>query len=254
MSWFTPKCPVDAETKQWLEESFNWLIEEMGLDTLLSVEVVLPTEEYFPDPYSGSRQDIRVMLERICDYMDVDPRDIEMRLFTRDDPASIHPFTESDGAPHELGTYNKQGGKYHIRLESSQAVNPEGLVGTIAHELGHVILLGEDRLDPDYEYHEPLTDLLTVFYGLGIFSANSAFSFTQWTNAQYQGWQASRSGYMTEEMYGYALALFAHARCEADPSWARHLSTNVRHFFRKGAKYIAKTGDSKVRILRLEGA
>lgn len=252
MSWFTPKCPVDAETKQWLEESFNWLIEEMGPETLLSVEVVLPTEEYFPDPYSGSPHDIRVMLERVCGYMDVDPNDVEMRLYTNDDTANIHPLAASE-REHTLGTYQMRGGKYHIRLESSQAVNPEGLIATIAHELGHVILLGEDRLDPDYEYHEPLTDLLTVFYGLGVFSANSSFLFEQYTNTQYQGWQASRSGYLTEEMYGYALALFAYARGESRPEWSRHLSTNVKHYFKQGLKYAIKDGETRVRQLRSEG-
>lgn len=226
----------------------------MGSETLLSVEVVLPTEEYFPDPYSGSPHDIHVMLERVCGYMDVDPREVEMRLYTNDDTANIHPLAASEkGGPHELGTYQMRGGKYHITLESSQAVNPEGLVATIAHELGHVVLLGEDRLDPDYEYHEPLTDLLTVFYGLGIFSANSSFSFEQYTNAQYQGWQASRSGYLTEEMYGYALALFAYARVESRSDWMKHLSVNVRHYFKQGSKYLSKGGETRVKQIAVAG-
>jgi hypothetical protein len=239
--------------KQWLEESFNWLIDEMGAETLLSVEVILPTEEYFPDPYSGSPHDIRMMLERVCGYMDVDPGDVEMRLYTHDDGSNIHPLAASEREPHAIGTYQMRGGKYHIRLESSQAVNPEKLVGTIAHELGHVILLGEDRLDPDYEDHELLTDLLTVFYGLGIFSANSSFSFEQYTNAQFQGWQASRAGYLTEEMYGYGLALFAYARSESKPEWSRHLSTNVKHYFKQGLKYLVKGGETGVRQLRADG-
>lgn len=255
LGWFTAaKCPVDAETKEWLEGSFNWLIDDLGEETLRSVEVALPTAEYFPDPYSGSQHDIQSMVERVCEYMSVDPAEVELKFFTHDQGAGLHPLAAVEGRAHDLGTYQRRGGKYHISLETSQAVNPEAMIATIAHELGHVILEGEGRLDDGHPDHEPLTDLLTVFYGMGIFNANSAFLFEQWTNAQAQGWHAAAGGYLTEEMYGYALALFAYARGESKPDWAGHLKTNPRYFFRQGLKYLEKTGDTKVRKLAPEGS
>src|SRR5688572_23737825 len=69
----------------------------------------------------------------------------------------------------------------------------------------------------------PLTDLLTVFFGLGVFTANAAFSFQQWTNTATQGWQTERRGYLGEEEIGYALALFALLRGEHNPAWANIL-------------------------------
>jgi hypothetical protein len=244
MSWFTPKCPVDPETKEWLENGFNWLIEELGAETLRSVEVVLPIEDYFPDPFAGSHGDIRRMVERICDYMDVDPKLLDLRFYVNEDGRGIHPLAGSERGTHALGTYQMRGGKYHVRLETSQASNPAVMVATIAHELGHVILLGEDRLDPDYADHEPMTDLLTVFYGMGIFNANSTFSFQQWTNTQSQGWSAERRGYLSEEMFGYALALFAYSRNESKPEWASYLNVNVKSYFKTSLKYLQKTGDT----------
>lgn len=247
MNWFAPKCPVDAETKEWIENAFNWLIEEMGPDELQSTDVILPTEEYFPDPYSGSRADIRTMLNRVCGYMDVDPGLVEVRFYANEDGTQLHPLAgteRSDG--HALGTYHKCDGKYVVSLDTLQAANPEVMVATIAHELGHVILLGEERLDPEYPDHEPMTDLLTVFYGMGIFNANSVFSFEQWTNNQAQGWQANRRGYLTEEMFGYALALFAYARGESKPEWSGYLNTNIRSYFKSSLKYLLKTGDTAV--------
>jgi len=32
MRWFDLKYPVDAETKEWIENAFEWLIEELGID------------------------------------------------------------------------------------------------------------------------------------------------------------------------------------------------------------------------------
>lgn len=248
MGWFSPKCPVDAETKEWIESAFDWLIDELGIDTLRSVEVILPTDDFFPDVYDGSRAAIDAMVNRICVYMDVDHKLVDLRYFENDDGGRVHPLANagSEGR-HAIGTYQLgRNGRYKISLDTSQVRDPQTLVATIAHELGHVILLGENRLDPDYTDHEPMTDLLTVFYGLGIFSANSSFVFEQWTNAQFQGWRASGSGYLSEEMYGYALAMFAFIRKEQNPDWAEYLNTNVRSYFRSASKYIASAEDIRL--------
>jgi hypothetical protein len=240
MGWFSPKCPVDAETKEWLDTAFGWLVEELGIEVLRESKVVLPTEEYFPDVFDGSRASIRKMVDRVCSYMDVDPGLVALQYHENDDVTRFHPLA-ADGTTrsHALGTYRmRRDGRYAISLDESQISNPQTLVATIAHELGHVILLGEGRLDSDYPDHEPMTDLVTVFYGLGIFNANSSFVFEQWTNSQYQGWRAGGSGYLSEEMYGYALALFAFLRGEQKPDWAGYLNTNVRSYFKSAVKYV----------------
>ncbi len=148
-----------------------------------------------------------------------------------------------------LGTYQKRRGKYIVSLETTQAANPTNLIATIAHELGHAKLLGENRLDADYEDHESLTDLTTVFFGMGIFTANSAFVFQQWTDTYSQGWQAATHGYLSEEMFGYALALFAFLRGEEKPEWTKYLETNVRSYCKSSLKYLAKTENTKLKKL-----
>lgn len=92
-----------------------------------------------------------------------------------------------------------------------------------------------------------MSDLVTVFYGLGVFNANSSFVFEQWTNSQFQGWRASGAGYLTEEMFAYALALFAYLRKESKPEWKSFLSTNVKSYFKSSVKYISKTEDTALK-------
>lgn len=251
MSWFTPKCPVNAEDKSWLEDNFLWLIEEFGAARLLDSAVILPTEDFFPDTFSTNREDLQKIVERVCGYMQVDFEEIKLKFYT-DENSQMQkhmPVFESSGSG-ALGTYQKGHGKYIVSLETSQARSPINLIATIAHELGHVRLLGENRIDPECEEdHEHLTDLTTVFFGMGIFTANSCFVFEQWTNTFSQGWQTSKQGYLSEEMFGYALALFAFARGESNPEWARYLGTNVGAYFRKSLKYIEKTKDTKLERL-----
>lgn len=48
---------------------------------------------------------------------------------------------------------------------------PEHMIATLAHEIAHIKLLGENRME---ENDEIMTDLKTLFFGLGVFNANAA--------------------------------------------------------------------------------
>jgi hypothetical protein len=135
-------------------------------------------------------------------------------------------------------------GRFTLGLDMRGFADPRTLVATICHELGHVHLLGQGRLTQETEDHEQTTDLLTVFFGAGIFSANSAFQFSQWQDpmARRQGWSTRRLGYLSEQAYGYALACYARLRGETRPEWARFLDPNIRHFFDEATFYLLQDG------------
>jgi len=107
--------------------------------------------------------------------------------------------------------------------------------------VGHALLLSAGRGSSDRDDHEPLTDLLTVFFGLGVFTANAAFEYRREPRGDYSHRRASRLGYLTEPMYGYGLARYAWLRGEVDPGWASYLDTNPRTFFKRGARYLASS-------------
>jgi hypothetical protein len=140
------------------------------------------------------------------------------------------------------GHYQERDGRCVITISDDQAKRPMALVATVAHELGHVLLLGDRRIAADRADHEPLTDLLTVFFGLGIFAANAAFD--QWAEVRgaYGYTSTARLGYLTEPMYGYALARYAWLRGETDPDWARYLDTNPRSLLKRGLRYLKQAG------------
>lgn len=123
-----------------------------------------------------------------------------------------------------------------IGIRDDRAAAPMALVATISHELGHVLLIGDGRVSAHREDHEPLTDLLTVFFGLGIFGANAAFEYSR--DAGYA--RTARLGYLTEPMFGYALARYAWLRGERNPGWAGHLDTNPRTFLKRGLRFLER--------------
>src|SRR5438270_12816282 len=74
-----PECPVDANQQQWIDQRFGWLAEQFGPDRPRSGSVILPTPEFFPDPFNGKEEDAQRMLNRIAGYMGVDAA--RLRLF-----------------------------------------------------------------------------------------------------------------------------------------------------------------------------
>jgi len=240
--WRRAGCPVQPVEQDWIEQSMSWLLSEFG-EQRLRGGVVLPTDEYFPGTYRGTEQDVRVVLDRLCEHMDIEPA--RVRLEHGDGGANpelaahmpVH--SESTGAG---GLPEAHRGSSVLTVSNDLLDHPMALVATLAHELGHVLLLGEHRIPADRPDHEPLTDLLTVFFGLGIFGANAAFDYSQDMHGRYGYTRSSRLGYLTEPMYGYALALYAWQRGETNPSWARYLEANPRAFLRRGLRYLAERG------------
>ncbi len=242
--WFKSpaRCPVEPAAKDWIERRLAWLTEQFGWDRLQAAEVILPRPEYFPDPYDGTEEDVRVLLDRVCSYVAIEPQTVELELYEDRNP--VH---DERGRVSTAGLYDERDGKYHIWVEMNQLDDVLALVATMAHELGHVLLLGQGRISPEAEDHEPLTDLLTVFLGLGVFSANAVIRERYWDAGNVSGWSMGRQGYLTMPMYGYALALFAWVRDEAAPAWASELRGDVHAAFTEGLRYLHETGESAFR-------
>lgn len=243
-----------AEDKEWIEASLGWLLKEFGEDGFLKRKLILPEPLFFPDKFYGTEECVIKMVERVCSYMNVDAASVDVRfLMDRDDTAAKHRTGREDDYSGAAGLYfpvDTPQSRQRIAINVSQFKNPTALVGTIAHELGHVILLGGGKIVRDDEgTHEYLTDLLTVFFGLGIFTANSAFQFNQWQDHSHQGWSAARMGYMSEEMFAYSLAAYAWMRGDLKPRWAHYLAINVGHYFRQDLKYLANGGHTSLRQL-----
>jgi hypothetical protein len=94
------------------------------------------------------------------------------------------------------------------------------------------------RIAGDAEDHEPLTDLLTVFLGLGVITANGNVREINWTLGNYSGWRISKRGYLDMRIYGYALARFAQDRREDIRRLSRELRLDVRTSFKQAIRFL----------------
>jgi hypothetical protein len=243
------KLPVSEERRLWVNDGFARFSKWIGRSRMTEAKVYLPVADDFPDEYVGDESSARRMMERIAAAMGLDTGEIDLEVYPDEIEGlrgdlplpGIH-GTENEGSPqHAAGLYfgaTEHEPRTIIALNGSQLKNPMALVATLSHELSHQILLGRKLVARDAEDMEPLTDLLTVFLGFGVFNANSAVQFEQHQKDRTQGWSVSGLGYLSEQTYGYALARFAWERQEEKPVWAKYLAVNIRHYFDSSAKWL----------------
>jgi hypothetical protein len=227
--WFKPKSPIGVWMKAWVETRMVWLAAQFGIERLRRAKVILPTEEFFPGDYRGTPADAQDLLGRVCGYMGVNRR--SLRLEIRAD----------EKMPGAAGQYEPG----TIRIAESQLREPIALVATLAHELAHDVLLGGGHLtrtEPDGEW---VTDLLPVYLGLGLFAANATVQETHERVGNLSWWSVGKQGYLTSQVYGYALALFAFMRGETRvPSWGECLRPDALESLRDSLHFLDKTDDT----------
>ena len=224
---FSPQPPLVVREKAWTEVRMRWLARQFGVDRLLKAQVALPDDDWFPENYDGTVDDARRLLDRICGFMQIAPTSIQLEVC-------------ADAAmPGAAGQY--QPGL--IRLAESQLADPPGVVAVLAHELAHDLLISRGLLQDDLDA-EWVTDLLPVYLGLGLFTANATLREETEHQGHHSRWTIRRRGYLNSGMIGYALALFTWVRGERRPDWAKFLRLDAAHTLAMGLRYLDATEDS----------
>jgi hypothetical protein len=240
-------CPVDRESRKWLERAVYWMGSQFGTEVCYR-DPVLPVAGFLSAAsYCASPEGIEALVTRLCELMLIERDRVRLELFDG---------SEDKRDRRAVGHFRVSGGKAVIALDESEASDPGVLTAIAVHELCHERLLGERRIERGRADGERLTDLLTVYFGSGIFSANAAMRFTRanrgWTiipsgvfedrelNAASRLEGYRRLGYLKSAEFGYALACYSWLRREQTPTWAKYLNPGPRAFMTQGLAYLAR--------------
>ncbi|GAA0622506.1 hypothetical protein GCM10009534_67420 [Kribbella sandramycini] len=220
-----PTQRLPGGRRRWIRASMDWLISEFGQEALRR-PIVVPAQ-FVPAGYDGSLPAAEELCARVAERMGLAAGQcvLGFGLAGAQRAASRGTVLESHGR----WVRGSAGNEIHLAPEL--ATDPVALVAIYAHEVGHELLLGGGRITfahrPD---HEPLTDLLTVFHGLGIFTANAAYERRPHPSGR--GKQPLARGYLRETALAEALAYYAFRRGERRPDWDKHLDPPVRRVMR----------------------
>jgi hypothetical protein len=225
LSWRRPKCSVGYREKAWVETRMRWLGGQLGMERLSRCEVILPTDEYFPDAYDATPDAAGRLLDRVCDYMQVNRAEIDLKIHTAEDmPAA--------------GWYEP--GVIHVA--EPELDDPMALAATLAPVLAYHALVGRGLLkgEPDYRYTAELT---VVYFGLGILGTNATIVYSH----RHGGTSVHRRGYLPVRAMAYAMALHAWLCDETQPTWVSHLRPDAASAFTEALRYLERTKDSLLR-------
>jgi hypothetical protein len=228
--FFRAKCPIGVQEKTWVEYRLQWLADRLSVDRMKSAPVVLPNETFFPIEFEQTPACALAYKNIVSKLMSIEPGDCQFEVC---EPEQL-PASSAHYEPGDFPT---------IRISSLEMEDPFSLVSTLAQQLSHHILIGGKLLSTDDSDHECVADLLTVFLGFGVFSANSTIRETNWSEGGASGWSMGRRGYLSSQTIGYALALWATARGESNPDWSKPLRPDAGDTMKAGIKFINKTGD-----------
>lgn len=242
---FRKKPTLDADDEEWQILTWRWLLEHFGgLEGLRGFKTVRPSVHDIAPPKAQGLDYVQDIFNQVAHYFGVDPLSFEIVLQERDVNPVLNPLGVVQNPPNTpLGTYQStgEGGRHTISINPTNLQDLELLVATIAHEICHPLLLSVPQPPPgEPEAEEFATDLATVFFGFGIFGANTCFRFSQHVDvgSGTQGWSFSGAGYLQISEWGFALAvrqILTNADAQDETEF---MNANVRAHFKKNLQYL----------------
>jgi hypothetical protein len=241
---FTQRTFLEVEDERWLLDTWAWMLRNVGgLKRLRASPLVDTSRVYFP-PTSASGHEraehIFACVKKLAGMSDWPCRLVPQaaRVHTRIGELAVVKI-ESGDLP--VGTFSVSQGEVTITYDPATVTEPAKLVATLAHELSHYLLhTVQDELPGGEEMHEFATDLMAVYLGFGLFTANQAFNFRQHGDAFSQGWQTSGLGYLRERDWAFALAIFSNLRDEPISALRTKLKPHLYSDVVSASRYLNK--------------
>ena len=252
-----PKLLVTPDDKVWIESNFEWMMHQYGVKPLLRVPITT-AQGPFSRYHNRIAESLQYYMEEVCVYMDVDPDDVALHVYSAGDQGELDgPVRINFEGGYTMGEYhhrNNLTGKYDIHINQTITDKIQAVIATMAHEIGHVKLLGEYRTTANDEMHEYVTDLTAIYFGFGIVMANTVHTRETWTdNKGYSGWSIGKSGYLPMELRTHALAVQAYLQGQKAPAWTDALDKGPRKMFQQALAWLHATGDCDATLPQARG-
>ena len=206
-----PKTFLDASRREWQFEAFAWLLLNCGgYSKFAETELVLPTEEHFPDRGMKGHAAVTALFRRTRDHAGM--ADWPCAVELENDPGRV----AEAGAPGvRVFTYRRGG------------LEPVSLVAGFACNLAAYLIETFEKPAPWGDLKAAsAAELAAVFMGFGVFMANSS----------------ARQGKtrLSEGELAHALALFCLLRQIPPETADPHLNPHLRKHLRLAALDLAQ--------------
>jgi len=214
-----------------------WLLKNFGgPDFYDSTNLILPTDEYFPSEVTSNQNAAHSTFLKVLEHAGLanwpvvlEAQELDPNLVVA--PTVIVQNTEISPA----GTFRiDDNEEVKITYNPDIVSDPVKMVSVFSHELAHYLTATSPEPPPGgWENWEFATDTCAIFMGFGIFQANSAFSFQQYSSTDSIGWRTSGVGYLSQQERSFALAIFLTLKNISPRIAYPYCDNNVRSYLRR---------------------
>jgi len=206
-----PKSFLDASRRDWQFEAFGWLLRNTGgYQKFLESDLVLPTEEFFPDRGMKGHAGVSALFRRVREHAGME-----------DWPCAVEPASDEPRPPQD------DSNRVQVITYQRGSLEPITLVAHFAREMARLLLANFDEPAPGGEAaREQAVELAAVFMGFGLFMSNSAAN-----HVNYQ---------LSEGELAHALAMFCLLGRRQPDSGDKHLNPHLRKHVRLAAHDLAQ--------------
>lgn len=220
----------EEEERDWILDGLADLVRKAGLAPFVAAPIIDTTRRFLPEPYSPTLPAVDRLTRRLMQYSGLGNLDVRIEPYTPDDVDDRHSLAYFAGF--EKGTAI-------FGINVGQVADLEPIAGVMAHEVAHAFRRHRGLAVEDHEEEELLTDLTTIYLGLGALTANASWRYR--AGGEIQGsyavtrWVTTAAGYLPPQAFSFALGTQLVARNPAPREWKRvlaSLETNQRAFAR----------------------
>jgi hypothetical protein len=244
MFW-SPKATIDADDEEWQLETWAWLLDNLGgVEALKSLASKYPRHHDFPKSGRSGHAHVEFVFARICQLLRLDTESFKLRAQEQAIDPRLSDLAIVQNVPlGPAGTYSTDDNRHLITYEPGVVRDLEQLIAVLIHEISHAVLFSIPTMPPGGPDNEEFaTDLATVFFGFGVFGGNQSLLFSQYRDdaSGTQGWSMRRTGYLTQNEWGFALAVRAVLTGEDISPIKDYATDGLYANFKKNHRYLTK--------------
>jgi hypothetical protein len=254
MFW-SVKPTISEDDVEWQLAAWEWLLDNLGgLSALKAFPSRYPRHADFPKSGLSGHEHVAFMLTYLCGLLGLDVLAYELRRQSEAIDPHLGHLAIVENAPQDPGgTYRTDGNRQVITYHPAIVHDLEQLIAVLVHELCHSILFAIPTRPLDWaENEEFVTDLAVAFFGFGVFGGNQSFQFSQFRDdaSGTQGWSTRRLGYLTQNEWGFALALRAALTGDDMAPLQKYASGGLLANVARNRRYLEKNRDRIDQLIR----
>lgn len=232
---------ISDDDKEWIHDSFSWLIQAYGYPSE-NIKTVLFTQEFFPATFSIKKIDVNTLISDLCNLLVLDEKKFTYELVEDARNTDGMPY-EIHGLPFECEMEVKQGQGYHLSIAKALLDHPSRLLLSMilqtvtARQYENKISfdnVGEPEL---LMYH------ISIYFGFGLLLYQNLVDQGKSSDGIFWERKWNYSSVIPAPVMAYALALFYNLKGDQDLRWKKELRADLLKEYDRAATYIKDNGN-----------